>query len=299
MSPLLAAIAAMATLGGLILVWVGIRPSLVLPGPTQPGAAGARWRRLATRGPARLTPRTRALLLAGFAAGLLVWLVTGWAVAVLVGPGVFAGLPVLLLAPQGETPIARLAAMEEWTRSLAGVLTVGVGLEQALIATLRSTPEPIRPEVATLVARLRARWTTPAVLRAFADDLDDATGDLIAASLLLGATRRGNGLASVLEGLAATVADDVQIRRAIEADRAKPRTTARWVTMITVGMLATFSLNGSYFGAYSSGVGQLILIALLGAYVGALLWLRQMAAGTKLPRFIGRQATQVAQDGAP
>jgi len=41
-------------------------------------------------------------------------------------------------------------------------------LEQALIATLRSAPEPIRPEVARLVARLRARWSTEAALRALA-----------------------------------------------------------------------------------------------------------------------------------
>ena len=68
----------------------------------------------------------------------------------------------------------------------------------------------------------------------FADDLDDATGDLVAANLILGARRRGAGLASVLEGLAESVAADVRARREIEADRAKPRATARWVTLITV-----------------------------------------------------------------
>ena len=85
--------------------------------------------------------------------------------------------------------------------------------EQALVSTLRSTPEPIRPEVARLVSRLRARWSTEDALRAFADDLDDATGDLIAANLILGARRRGAGLASVLEGLAESVAADVRARR--------------------------------------------------------------------------------------
>lgn len=290
MSPLLAAVAAMLVLGGLITVVAGMRPAPVLarPGRTSPG------RRL-FGGPGRLSPRTRRLLGAGLVAGLLAWLVTGWFVAVLVLPVAFAGLPVLLLVPQGDTPIARLEAMEEWTRSLAGVLTVGVGIEQALIATARSTPDAIRPEVSTLVARLRARWSTADALRAFADDLDDATGDLIAASLLLGATRRGNGLVSVLEGLASTVADDVRIRRAIEADRAKPRTTARWVTMITVAVLALFSLNSSYIAPYGSGIGQLVLVLLLAGYVGALLWLRQMAAGTKLPRFIGGKVA--AQQG--
>jgi Flp pilus assembly protein TadB len=83
------------------------------------------------------------------------------------------------------------------------VLAVGVSLEQAIQASLRSTPDPIRPQVETLVARLATRWQTDAALRAFADDLDDATGDLVAASLILSAKRRGAGLVAVLDGLAA------------------------------------------------------------------------------------------------
>ena len=57
-------------------------------------------------------------------------------------------------------------------------------LERALIATLRSTPEAIKPEVSRLVARLRARWSTEDALLKFADELDDATGDLVAAYLI-------------------------------------------------------------------------------------------------------------------
>ena len=94
------------------------------------------------------------------------------------------------------------------------------------------------------MSRLRARWATEDALRAFADDLDDATGDVIAANLILGARRRGAGLASVLDGLAESVAADVRARREIEADRAKPRATARWVTIITVSVLAFLALTG-------------------------------------------------------
>ena len=84
-------------------------------------------------------------------AGLLVAAVTGWWIAVLVLPAAAAGLPVLLTAPPSASRIGRLEAMEEWTRALSGVLTAGIGLEQALLATVRSTPEPIRPEVTALV----------------------------------------------------------------------------------------------------------------------------------------------------
>jgi Flp pilus assembly protein TadB len=193
-----------------------------------------------------VTPRTRILILVGFGVGVLVAVLTGWLVAVLLVPAAVAGLPVLLSAPPAASKIERLEAMEEWTRSLSGVLTVGIGLEEALVATLRSAPDPIRPEVTRLVARLRARWSTEEALRMFADDLDDATGDLVAANLILAARRRGAGVASVLESLAESVAADVRARRAIEADRAKPRATARWVTLITIGVLAVLALTGSY-----------------------------------------------------
>ena len=176
--------------------------------------------------------------------------------------------------------------MEEWTRSLSGVLTVGVGLEQALVATLRSTPAVIAPEVTRLVARLRARWATEDALRAFADELDDATGDLVAANLILGARRRGAGLASVLEGLAESVAADVRARRQVEADRAKPRATARWVTIISVGVLVILAISGTYVEPYQSPLGQIILVALLSAYVATLVWMKRMAIGRAMPRFL-------------
>ena len=242
--------------GGIGLV-VGLRKSP--PRPPAPARSHPALARLTA-----MSARTRALLLAGLAAGVMVAALTGWWVAALVLPAAAAGLPVLLSAPPAAARIDRLEAMEEWTRALSGVLTVGVGLEQALVSTLRSTPDPIRAEVTTLVSRLRARWATEDALRAFADDLDDATGDVIAANLILGARRRGSGLASVLEGLAESVAADVRARREIEADRAKPRATARWVTIITVTVLAFLALTGEYIAPFGSPLGQVLLVALLG-----------------------------------
>lgn len=278
---LLAAILA----GGLIAVGVfgvivGLRPAA--PTPRRRAATGTGHR-------LGLSTRTRTLLLVGGGLGVLGWMLTGWVLALVIGPAAVFGLPALLAAPPAATRIHRLEAMEEWTRSLAGVLTVGIGLEQALAATLRSAPAPITAEVGRLVARLRSRWDTETALRAFADELDDATGDLIAANLILGARRRGAGLASVLEGLAESVAADVRARRQVEADRAKPRATARWVTLISASVLVVLALSGSYVEPYATPVGQVILVLLLSAYVATLIWLRRMATGKPLPRFL--QAT--------
>lgn len=282
-------------LGGALIV-AGII-GVILGARRTPSAPAGPRRHTQSRLSSRLTGmqrRTKILAAAGLIAGAFIYLFTGWLIAVVLVPLAAVGLPTLLTAPPSTARIDRLEALEEWTRSLAGVLTVGVGLEEALRSTLRSTPDAIRPEVTTLVARLRARISTEEALRAFADDLDDATGDLVAAYLILGARRRGQGLASVLESLAESVASDVRARRAIEADRAKPRTTARWVTIITISVLGFLTLTGDYITPYGSPLGQLLLILLLSAYVGLLIWMRSMAKGESLPRFLGAAAREGA-----
>lgn len=243
----------------------------------------------------RLPRRRQQLVIAGVSAGVVIALLTGWVIAILLIPVAIIGLPWLLSAGDATARIERLEAMEEWTRSLAGVLTVGVGLEQAIVATLRSAPKEIRPEVNLLAARLRARWPTEDALRSFADDLDDSTGDLLAANLLLGAQRRGAGLASVLESVAIAVGEDVRARRMIEADREKPRSTARVVTIITLGALVIMFFFSGMFDAYRTGIGQVILTLLLAAYVGTLVWMKSMAKGKRLPRFIGVEVAEVAR----
>jgi len=288
MTALLAALAATAVLGGLLLIVSELRPGPVTETAPRPSSVlGLRLRRVLrpVDGPHGRRRRLLLLLLAA-AGGLLAWLVTGLALMVLVVPIAAIGLPRLLGPPATAASIGRLEGLEEWTRGLAGLLGAGVGIEQTITASLRSAPAAIRPQVATLVARLSAHWPTEAALRAFADELDDATGDLVAASLILAASRPGGGLVAVLEGLAASVAEDVRVRRAIEADRAKPRSTARAVTVITLGVLAVMALNRTYVEPYTSPFGQALLAGLLSAYVSVLIWMRQMAAGRPAPRFL-------------
>lgn len=281
MTLLVPAVGGALVVAGILGVVAGAQRRPLAPPAPRRGPAAPRW---------RMSGRSRLLLVGGLLVGVVLALLTGWLLAVVVVPAAAVGLPVLLAFSDEDARITKREALEEWTRSLSGVLTAGVGLEQALLATLRSTPQAIKPEVSRLVARLRARWSTEAALRAFADDLDDATGDLVAANLILGARRRGPGLAAVLESLAESVAADVRARRQIEADRAKPRETARAVTLITIGVLAVLGFNGSYIAPYKSPVGQLLLLLLLGSYAGVLVWMQKMAAGKPLPRFIGAEA---------
>ncbi len=283
MTALLPAVFGALIVAGLLGAGIALRPHPPRARPV-PGPSALRTRLGA------LSPRTRTVLIASVAVGLLVAVLTGWIAAVVILPAAALGLPYLLSAPPVAQRIRRMEAMEEWTRSLAGVLGAGVGIEQALTATLRSTPEPIKPEVLMLVARLRARWDTEVALRAFADDLDDVTGDLVAANLILAARNRNRSLASVLHGVAESVAEDVASRRRVEAGRDKPRGSARLVTLFSAAVLLILAFTGDYIAPYSTPIGQVVLLFLLGAYAGGLLWMRKMAEGKPLPRVLGPTA---------
>jgi Flp pilus assembly protein TadB len=286
----IAAVGAVSVASGVLVLVAALRPA---GSASRPPRMPPLLHRLRANNTGVSAPRGRRVgVIVGAVLGLLVWLVTGWMVAAVILPAAAAVVPALLQVPDTKGTIKRLEAMEEWTRNLAGVLTVGVGLDQAIIASLRSTPEQILPEVSTLVARLRVRWRTEDALRAFAEDLNDPTGDRIATSLIVGSRSRGHGLALVLERLAETVSDEVRMRRRIETDRAKPRATARYVTIIVILTTVALALTGDYVAPYGESAGQIMLVLWLGAYLGCLLWMRQITSTKGIPRFLGVNARE-------
>jgi Flp pilus assembly protein TadB len=278
MNPLVPALVGVLTVGGVMGLVLGLRRVPVS------AAAPAKPRKLVRL--VRLPRRVLIAVVIATAVGVLVALLSGWAIAIVVFPLAAVGLPVLLGASDESRTIERLEGLAEWTRNLSGVITVGVGLEGALVATLRTTPDVIRPEVASLVGRIRSRWNTGEALRAFADEFNDATGDLVAATLILAAQKRADGLSQILSGRAESVAAEVAARRQLEADRSKPRQTARIVTLITVVCLVGMAATGQYLEPYRSPVGQVILSVLLGLYVTGLVVMRRMARVKPLPRLL-------------
>ncbi len=221
---------------------------------------------------------------------LLVWAFTGWPALGLGAAAAAIGLPAMSgAAASAEVQIDRVEAVEEWTRRLSDVLAIGVGLEQAIQTAARTAPAPIAAEVATLSARIAARTPTETALRRFADDLDDPTADLVVASLILASRRRGPGVAAALTAIADSVGEEVAARRRIEADRAKPRTTARAVTVITLAIIAAGLLNRGYTGPYGTFLGQVVLTATLGFFGAALWWMHSMTRTTPPARILGAQ----------
>ena len=72
----------------------------------------------------------------------------------------------------------------------------------------------------------------------------------------------------------------------MEADRAKPRTTARAVTVITVVLVAMGALNRAYTAPYSTPAGQLALAAVLMSFGAALWWMHAMTRPSRTARLI-------------
>ncbi|MDT0164493.1 type II secretion system F family protein [Actinotalea sp. AC32] len=230
----------------------------------------------------------RARLLVALAVGILVWAAFSWPVAGILAAATVIGLPVLLGAGAKEQRrIDRIEAIEEWTRRLSDVLVAGAGLEQAVTTSVATAPEAIRPEVSALGARLAARWPAEQALHAFAEDMDDASADLVVSALVLAARRRGPGLSRVLVSVADSVAEDVAARRRVEAERAKPRATAKAVTLITLAVVAIGSVNTTYVAPYRSALGQLVLAAVAVGFAACLTWIHRLTISPPEPRFLG------------
>jgi tight adherence protein B len=290
MTTVLAGISGALGVAGLIMVVVGLVPTTR---PPRPRPTHTRRARPGWTGPRGGWSRWRWPVAA--AAGLIGWLVTGWPVAAGIAAMSVVGLPVLLgTAAVAERSIARLEAIEEWTRRLADILVTGAGLGQAIVMSLRTCPELLRPEVGGLVARLDARWTTEDALLAFAVELDDAGADLVVAALVLASRSSGPGLARVLTSVGDAVAQDVAVRRTVEAERAKPRATARAVTFITLGLLVVGAFNRAYLAPYSTPLGQLVLALIAAAFVGCLMWMRALTLSPPEPRFVTGPARDAA-----
>jgi Flp pilus assembly protein TadB len=283
----------MAVVGGLIGVVAGF------VGSTAPRRAPWWQRVLARRGPdqpADVRLRRRALSGAAVVVFIGVWLASGNFVAgVLLGAAVI-GVPWLVAPGQiAAERIGQLEALSDWTQRLAGLLRLGMGLEQAMITSRQGAPDELAGQIVNLSDRLRLGWRPEDALQAFGDELGDVTGDKVVAALILSVNDRGPGLAQALEDLAGTVREEVAKKRSIEADRAKPRTTVRWMTIITVGIVVAGFFVPSYTAPYSTLLGQLVLAFLTAGFVATLALMRQLGAFRRIPRFLTSDPTSTVR----
>lgn len=262
--------------GGVVLLVNGLtrhQPSAVAKPPS---GLGRRLRAFGTRLPIAI------------GVGLLVLLVTRWIVA-----AVATGLLILFWdalfggAGAEKRGIAKIEALAAWTESLRDTVAGAVGLEQAIPATAYAASPIIASELSTMADRLRVRVPLPVALQRFAEDMDDASADLIIAALILNSRLRGPGLREVLTSLSESARAELDMRQRVSAGR---RSTRRSV-QIVVGVTLTFVFglrifNPGYVEPYGSPLGQVVLLIVIGVFAAGVMWLRRLSRFETPERFL-------------
>lgn len=303
LSSLLAALAGLAAVGGLVVAvagGVGWAPSTTVRRRSRLERKVRGFFVKDTRTPTSWWARGQTRLAGAVVAGLGVWLFTGWLVGGLLSVAVVTGLPWLLnTSGSGKGQIEKLEAIEEWVRRMSDIHTVGVSLEATIQRSLETVPKAIREDVRLLVSRQQAGWVPEHAYRAFADDLNDAMVDEVAALLILHVTDRGSGLSKAMRELAGALQHEVLSRREVEADRQKPRTNDRWVTIFCLGIFGVTAFSGTYVEPYNTVTGQLVLVFVAIAFVLVKVWMRRMAIIEPAPRFLSpadRSGGQITEE---
>ena len=230
--------------------------------------------------------------------GVVILAATKWAVAAIAAAvlvffwnQMFGGLGAERAA------LARVEALASWTESLRDTIAGAVGLEQAIPATARAASPAIREHLHTLVDRLRARTALPTALEMFADDMDDASADLVIAALILNSRLRGPGLREVLGALAKSSREEVDMRQRVMAQRAATRRSVQIVVGASVAVVLGLAIfNKKFVEPYNTFTGQLVLVAVIGLFAAGFFWLRKLSTVETPARFLTRgHAAQVPE----
>lgn len=273
--------------------------------PAPPPSPFAQWLEKMWRGD-RLSPAKRRLrwllILGGAGAGAVAWFVTGWPVGAVIAALAVPGVPWLFSAATAEKrAVARLTALEAWTRRVADYVRNGLGLQAAIVASARTTTTPmIEAEVRMLTVRLQAGVDPVEALQAFADDLDDYSGDEVIAPLILQLADAGEGLHHALTDIAHALSEEITARATVDSERATARFTIRFLTAATGIIAVVGTLNAGTAAVYGTFVGQTILAVLATLYVVLMLWIRSLSLPEKRPRLlVGRAPATEAAATAP
>ncbi|WP_035812606.1 type II secretion system F family protein [Jiangella gansuensis] len=224
----------------------------------------------------------------GIGAGIATLALTRWPVAAVGGGLLVAFWPALFGGAREErTAIARLEGLAAWTESLRDTIAGAVGLEQAIPATVYAASPAIQPQLRLLADRLRIRMPMPEALQRFADDLDDASADLVVSALILNARLRGPGLRQVLGSLADSARAELDMRQRVMAGRASTRRSVQIVVGVSLFFMIGLSLlNRDFVAPYSTPVGQIVLGVVIAIFAAGFLWMRRLAKFEMPARFL-------------
>ncbi|MDO4412578.1 type II secretion system F family protein [Cutibacterium sp.] len=284
MSTPVAALLGVLLVGGVMMIGIGAAPihQLSTTQSTSLWTTVDKWF-------SRVPRRRRLHALTGLGMGALGYLVTGWAVLILIVPVLAVAVPALLAGPPRHD-LDVMRALERWVRLVSGSASTGKSVIDAIRATRRQAPEVLAQPLTRMVARLDSRWNTQAALQGLADDLDSADADQVIAAIMMAAERGGTGATTTLDALAASLQERIRAYREIRAERAKPRVVVRQVsTIIAVVLTGACVLGREYLAPYHTGVGQVLLCGYAGLYLAGLVALSRRSKPRRRARILLRQ----------
>ncbi|HET6952048.1 MAG TPA: hypothetical protein VFI47_16825 [Acidimicrobiales bacterium] len=227
----------------------------------------------------------------GLASAVVLGALTRWPMAAaLVGVAGFIAPSMLGGGAARQAKLGRVEGIATWAEMLRDTMAGSGGLEQSIMATAGIAPVAIRPEVVRLAARLERERLAPA-LRQFAEELDDPSGDLVVAALVLAADKSPKRLGDLLGRLAVSARGDVTMRLRVETGRARTRTSVKVITIFTT-LFAIFLMvfSRDYLKPYDSLEGQLVLGLVGLCFAGAFLWLSRAFRPDEDERFLRIEA---------
>lgn len=225
---------------------------------------------------ARHAPRSRSnrSVAAAVALGLTLFLLTEWTLA-----SVAAGVATLIVArttlrsggARDNEAIAEAVAL--WTEQLRDTLAAAHGLQQTLVATAPHAPPRIGRAVQHLVAKIPYSSMSQS-LREFADEVNHPSADFVAAALIAATEHEARDVGGLLGHLAQCSREEARMHQRIWVGRARTRAAVRIISLTVVGFIgALLVLNKEYLAPYSSGTGQVVLVAIIAVFALSLLLL--------------------------
>jgi len=206
-----------------------------------------------------------------------------------------AGLAVATLAAMTSASVSSLhrrrrnqQLAERWPDFLAVLrtrLASGVPLQEAFIATGRHLGDDFDPVVDSIEEELSTGIRFDEALSAVQGLLPDPLSDRVLATIATAQTTGGSRVAEILVGLGSSLADELRLRRSLEAMLTQQRLTAL-VALVAPWLLLviTVSTNPQSAAAYRTSGGTAVIgIGLVATSVGYMV-ARKTATLAKPPR---------------
>lgn len=224
---------------------------------------------------------SRAVLAVGL--GVATATLTRWPVAALAASASGALIPSTRRVRRDRAEsLARSEAVATWIELVRDTMAAAAGLNEAVMASARVAPAPIREEIAALAIRSEHQPLTMA-LRRFAADLDDPIADAVVAALVLANEMQARNLGDVLGQIARNAREQVAMRQRIEAGRARTYASAQFIVVITLAFsVGLVLLAPDYLAPFGTAEGQVALAVVVGLF-GTAWWSLARLASPRPP----------------